>query len=189
MALPRVRDFRGVKGSSFAGAANFAMGLKRAIVFPEINFDQVDEVWGMDIIIPTTAKTDAEAKALLSISTCPSTAEGGIIGHGKEAMVEREKKRQALVDRYAARRAALKKSYANERTTKSRWKSGFKARLKLAKLPRNSLAHSVFTNAASLRGVRTPITASSKVRRIMLRETRLERPDPGMVKFELVRRT
>jgi len=71
VALPRVRDFRGVKGTSFDGGGNFAMGLKEHIVFPEINFDQVDEVWGMDIIITTTAKTDAEAKALLKHFNMP----------------------------------------------------------------------------------------------------------------------
>ena len=65
IALPRVRDFRGLNGKSFDGRGNYAMGLKEHIVFPEINFDKVDEVWGMDIIICTTAKTDAEAKALL----------------------------------------------------------------------------------------------------------------------------
>jgi large subunit ribosomal protein L5 len=70
IALPRVRDFRGVK-DSFDGRGNFAMGLKEHIVFPEINFDQVDEVWGMDIIITTTAKTDAEAKALLKHFNMP----------------------------------------------------------------------------------------------------------------------
>ena len=71
VALPRVRDFRGVKGTSFDGRGNYAMGLKEHIVFPEINFDKVDEVLGMDIIICTTAKTDAEAKALLKLFSMP----------------------------------------------------------------------------------------------------------------------
>ena len=71
IALPRVRDFRGVKGSSFDGRGNYAMGIKEHIVFPEINFDQIDEMWGMDIIICTTAKTDAEAKALLKAFNMP----------------------------------------------------------------------------------------------------------------------
>jgi len=71
VALPRVRDFRGVKGSSFDGRGNFAMGIKEHIVFPEIDFDKVDEVWGMDVIICTTAKTDAEAKALLKQFNMP----------------------------------------------------------------------------------------------------------------------
>ena len=66
-----LRDFRGVSGSSFDGRGNYAMGLKEHIVFPEINFDKVDEVWGMDIVIATTAKTDAEAKALLKQFNMP----------------------------------------------------------------------------------------------------------------------
>jgi large subunit ribosomal protein L5 len=74
VALPRVRDFRGVKGSSFDGRGNYAMGIKEHIIFPEIDFDKVDEVWGMDIIICTTAKTDAEAKALLKQFNMPFTS-------------------------------------------------------------------------------------------------------------------
>jgi large subunit ribosomal protein L5 len=65
IALPRVRDFRGVPGNSFDGRGNYALGLKEQIVFPEIDYDKIDEVRGMDIVIVTTAKTDAEAKALL----------------------------------------------------------------------------------------------------------------------------
>jgi large subunit ribosomal protein L5 len=65
-ALPRVRDFRGVKNNSFDGRGNYALGLKEQLVFPEINYDKIDQVRGMDIIICTTAKTDAEAKALLA---------------------------------------------------------------------------------------------------------------------------
>ncbi len=74
VALPRVRDFRGVKGNSFDGSGNFAMGVKEHIVFPEINYDDVDEIWGMDIIICTTAKTDAEARALLKHFNMPFTS-------------------------------------------------------------------------------------------------------------------
>ena len=65
IALPRVRDFRGVPSSSFDGRGNYALGLKEQIVFPEIDYDRIDNVRGMDIAIVTTAKTDAEAKALL----------------------------------------------------------------------------------------------------------------------------
>ncbi|UEM22321.1 50S ribosomal protein L5 [Skermanella mucosa] len=65
VALPRVRDFRGVPGNSFDGRGNYAMGLKEQIIFPEIDYDKIDEIRGMDIIIVTTAKTDKEAKALL----------------------------------------------------------------------------------------------------------------------------
>lgn len=65
IALPRVRDFRGITSKSFDGKGNFAMGLKEQIVFPEIDYDKVDEIRGLDIVICTTAKTDEEAKALL----------------------------------------------------------------------------------------------------------------------------
>jgi len=71
VAMPRIRDFRGVKGNAFDGRGNYAMGIKEHIIFPEINFDKVDEVWGMDIIICTTAKSDAEAKALLKHFNMP----------------------------------------------------------------------------------------------------------------------
>ena len=65
IALPRVKDFRGLKPTSFDGRGNYAMGLKEHIVFPEINYDQIDQMWGMDIIVGTTAKTDEEARQLL----------------------------------------------------------------------------------------------------------------------------
>lgn len=65
VALPRVRDFRGVSGRSFDGRGNYALGLREQLVFPEIDYDRVDAVRGMDIVIVTTAKTDAEARALL----------------------------------------------------------------------------------------------------------------------------
>ena len=71
IALPRVRDFRGVSGNSFDGRGNYAMGMKEHIVFPEIDFDKVDETWGMDIVITTTAQTDAEAKSLLKHFNMP----------------------------------------------------------------------------------------------------------------------
>ena len=65
IALPRVRDFRGLNPKSFDGRGNYAMGIKEHIVFPEINYDKIDQIWGMDIIVCTTAKTDDEARALL----------------------------------------------------------------------------------------------------------------------------
>ncbi|CUH67775.1 MAG: 50S ribosomal protein L5 [Pseudomonadota bacterium] len=71
IAMPRIRDFRGVSGTSFDGRGNYATGLKEHIVFPEIDFDKVDEVWGMDIVIATTANTDAEAKSLLKAFNMP----------------------------------------------------------------------------------------------------------------------
>lgn len=71
IALPRVRDFRGLNPNSFDGRGNYAMGIKEHIIFPEINYDQIDQVWGMDIVIATTAKTDDEARALLRAFNFP----------------------------------------------------------------------------------------------------------------------
>jgi large subunit ribosomal protein L5 len=71
VSLPRVRDFRGVSGKSFDGRGNFNMGVKEQIIFPEIDYDQVDAIRGMDIAITTTAKTDAEARALMEAFRFP----------------------------------------------------------------------------------------------------------------------
>ena len=71
VALPRVRDFRGLNPKSFDGRGNYAMGIKEHIIFPEINYDQVDQIWGMDVIVCTTAKTDDEARALLKAFNFP----------------------------------------------------------------------------------------------------------------------
>jgi len=71
IALPRVRDFRGVSGTSFDGRGNYAMGLKEQIIFPEIDYDKIDQIRGMDIIIVTSAKSDKEAKALLKAFDMP----------------------------------------------------------------------------------------------------------------------
>ena len=71
IALPRVRDFRGLNAKSFDGRGNYAMGIKEHIVFPEINYDKVDQIWGMDIVVCTTAKTDDEARALLKAFNFP----------------------------------------------------------------------------------------------------------------------
>jgi large subunit ribosomal protein L5 len=75
IALPRVRDFRGLNPRSFDGRGNYALGLKEQIIFPEINYDQIDQVRGMDVIVTTTAKTDEEARELLRLFNFPFPAE------------------------------------------------------------------------------------------------------------------
>ena len=75
IALPRVRDFRGLNPKSFDGRGNYAMGLKEQLVFPEINYDRIEKVRGMDIIVTTTAKTDDEARELLRLFNFPFPAE------------------------------------------------------------------------------------------------------------------
>jgi large subunit ribosomal protein L5 len=74
IALPRVKDFRGLKPTSFDGRGNYALGLREHIVFPEINYDQIDQIWGMDIIVCTTAPTDDEARELLKQFQFPFNA-------------------------------------------------------------------------------------------------------------------
>ena len=74
IALPRVRDFRGLNPKSFDGRGNFAMGIKEHIVFPEINYDNVDQIWGMDVIVCTTAESDDEARELLRAFNFPFPA-------------------------------------------------------------------------------------------------------------------
>src|SRR6478736_6636433 len=71
IALPRVRDFRGLNPKSFDGRGNFALGIKEHIVFPEINYDKAEQVWGMDVIVCTTAKSDDEARELLRLFNFP----------------------------------------------------------------------------------------------------------------------
>ena len=75
IAMPRIRDFRGLNAKSFDGRGNYAMGLKEQIIFPEISYDQIDKVRGMDIIVTTTAKTDEEARELLKLFGFPFPAE------------------------------------------------------------------------------------------------------------------
>jgi large subunit ribosomal protein L5 len=71
IAMPRIRDFRGVNPKSFDGRGNYAFGIKEHIVFPEINYDQIDQIWGIDVVIGTTAKNDDEARALLRAFNFP----------------------------------------------------------------------------------------------------------------------
>ena len=71
VALPRVRDFRGINGDAFDGRGNYALGLKEQLIFPEISYDQIDKIRGMDIVICTTANTDEEAKELLTLMGAP----------------------------------------------------------------------------------------------------------------------
>ena len=71
VALPRVRDFRGLNPNAFDGRGNYAMGIKEHIIFPEISYDEIEQVWGMDIIVCTTARTDDEARALLKAFNVP----------------------------------------------------------------------------------------------------------------------
>ena len=90
IAMPRVRDFRGLNPNSFDGRGNYAMGLKEQIVFPEINYDRIEKVRGMDIIVTTTAKTDEEARELLRLFNFPFPREAGREADGLRPACEDE---------------------------------------------------------------------------------------------------
>ena len=123
IALPRVRDFRGAVGKSFDGRGNYAMGLKEQIVFPEIDYDKVDQVRGMDIVICTTAKTDEEAKALLKGFDMPvrELKRRGERRHGQDERHREEQAARAAGE--AVRRPSARALKAIARRRACRWRS------------------------------------------------------------------
>ena len=123
ISLPRVRDFRGVSGRSFDGRGNYNMGVKEQIIFPEIDFDAVDAIRGMDIAITTTAKTDAGRRPAGSVPPVPVqlTAEGRQT-MAKTSMINREAKRAKLAKQHAAKREALKNDRQPRRLPRRRWR-------------------------------------------------------------------
>jgi hypothetical protein len=105
VALPRIRDFRGISGKAFDGRGNYNLGVKEQIIFPEIEYDKIDALRGMNISITTTAKTDEEPKRFSPPSNSPSRTEGTM---AKLALKNREAKRAKTVAKYAAKRAAAR---------------------------------------------------------------------------------
>ena len=186
IALPRVRDFRGVSGKSFDGRGNYTLGLKEQLVFPEIDYDKVDKVRGMDIVICTTAKTDAEAKALLKGFQMPfvSLSRRGEDEMAKTSSIERNKKRERLAKKYAAKRAKLKAIADNDSLA---MEDRFAARLKLAEMPRNSSKVRI-KHRCDLTGRSRSVYRKFRLSRIALRRTGLDRPDPWHGQGKLVRR-
>jgi hypothetical protein len=128
IALPRVRDFRGLTDRSFDGNGNYAFGIKEHIIFPEIDYDKIDRVWGMDVIICTTAKTDDEARALIDRlqlpvpQACPQGGLSGketveVISMAKTSSVDRKNnRRRKLAKQHAGKRARLKAIIRNKNT-------------------------------------------------------------------------
>ena len=168
IALPRVRDFRGLNGKSFDGRGNYAMGLKEQIVFPEIDYDKVDKVRGMDIIICTTAKTDAEAKALLRGFRLPvRELRPEKRTWPRRASVEKNNRRVKMAKQYAAKRAKLKAMAVDDKL----------ARRRSASTPGSSWPSCRATprrrasaTGARSRAVRAPYYRKFKLSRIALRE-------------------
>jgi large subunit ribosomal protein L5 len=107
VAVPRIRDFRGLSARSFDGRGNYSMGVKEQIIFPEIDYDSIDEVRGLDVTITTTAKTDEEAFALLDALGMPFSAEGRPGEEDAEAEAEEERRKEEARQRAEAEAAAL----------------------------------------------------------------------------------
>ncbi len=155
VAIPRVRDFRGLNPKSFDGRGNYSMGLREQIVFPEIDFDKVDKLRGLDITITTTAKTDDEARAAARLQLPAEGLRGFVMA--KVSMKNREAKRAKLVQRYAAKREALKAIIQDPNAEpEAKWD----AQIQLQKLPRDSSRYASVIAAGSP-VVRTVITVSS----------------------------
>ena len=133
IALPRVRDFRGISGRSFDGRGNYNIGVKEQIIFPEIDYDKIDALRGLNISITTTAKNDDECKALLPRSASRSRTE--VTPVAKLSLIQREAKREQLVAKFAKKYAELK-AIAND--AKKSDEERYAARLELQKLPRNA---------------------------------------------------
>ena len=110
VAIPRVRDFRGLSPRSFDGRGNYSLGIKEQIIFPEIDYDSIDQVRGLDVVMTTTAATDEEAFALLDAFGMPFTREGrpgDSAGHDEQAEEEEERRKEEARQRAEAEQAAL----------------------------------------------------------------------------------
>jgi large subunit ribosomal protein L5 len=107
VAVPRIRDFRGLNASSFDGRGNYTLGVREQIIFPEIDYDSIDEVRGLDVTITTTAKTDEEAFALLDALGMPFSQEGRPGQEDAEAEAEEERRKEEARQRAEAEQAAL----------------------------------------------------------------------------------
>ena len=93
VALPRVRDFRGINGEAFDGRGNYTLGIKEQLIFPEIHYDQIDKIRGMDVVFVTTANTDEEAKELLTLFGMPFIKKQGVSDYGKNSYESKAEKK------------------------------------------------------------------------------------------------
>ena len=138
IAMPRIRDFRGVSPRSFDGRGNYSLGVKEQIIFPEIQYDQIDQMRGMDITITTTATTTSRAARCSKPSTSRSGSKRNHKPMAKTNMVEREKRRAKVVKKYAAKRARAQG--ADPQTRRPAPRSAQAAQAKLQAQPRDASA-------------------------------------------------
>ena len=171
-----MRDFRGVSGRAFDGRGNYNMGVKEQIIFPEIEYDKIDALRGMNITITTTAKTDAEAKALLAAFQFPVQELRTTMA--KLSLINREQKRRALVKKYAKKREMLQ-AIVND--TKASDEDRYAARLKLQQLPRNANPTRL-RNRCAITGRPRGVFRKFGLGRNKMRELAMRGEIPGVVK-------
>ena len=179
IALPRIKDFRGLSVKGVDESANFSFGIKEHIVFPEVNFDKVDKIRGLDITLVTSSKSKEATIELLKEFNFPITNKKNNWGFmAKTSAVERNLKRIRLVKKYAKKRAELKKIINNKKLDLS---ERFAAQLKLNKLPKNS-AKIRIRNRCEITGRPHGVYRKLKISRIALRDMASSGKIPGMTK-------
>ena len=176
VAIPRIRDFRGISSRAFDGRGNYSLGVKEQIIFPEIEYDKIDVLRGLNISITTTAKTDDEARALLAAFRFPFKTLR--IAMAKLALINRDLKRRKTVAKYAARRAALLAIINDARRSDE---DRQEAREKQQQLPRNASPVRL-RNRCRLTGRPRGVFRKFGLGRNKLREIALRGEIPGLIK-------
>ena len=183
IALPRIKDFQGLNVNGFDNFGNYSFGIKEHIIFPEINFDKVDRIRGMDITLVTTGKDKKAAFALLEAMNFPfikkiNKKEINWGNMAKTSSIQRNLKRIKLVKKFLKKRENLKKIIKNKKLPLD---ERFAAQLKLAKIPRNS-AKVRIRNRCEITGRPRGVYRKLKISRIALRDLASEGKIPGMTK-------
>ena len=178
IALPRIKDFRGLSSKGIDNSNNYSFGVKEHIIFPEVNFDKVDKIRGMDITIVTTSKNKEGTLELLKEFNFPITNKKNWGKMAKTSAIQKNLKRIKLVKKYAKKRAELKKIINNKKLELS---ERFAAQLKLNKLPKNSSKIRV-RNRCEVSGRPHGVYRKLRISRIALRDMASAGKIPGLTK-------
>ncbi len=178
IALPRIKDFRGLENKGIDSSNNYSFGIKEHIIFPEVNFDKVDKIRGLDITIVTTSRSKDGTLQLLKEFNFPINNKKNWGKMAKKSAVEKNKRRIRMVKKYAKKRIALKKIIKNRKLELS---ERFDAQLKLNKLPKNSAKIRV-RNRCEVSGRPHGVYRKLKISRIALRDLASSGKIPGITK-------
>ena len=178
IALPRVKDFRGLSSKNIDNSNNFSFGIKEHIIFPEVNFDKVDKIRGLDVTIVTSSKNKTGTIELLKEFNFPLNDKKNWGQMAKKSAIQKNLRRIKLVKKYAKKRAALKKIINNKKLELS---ERFEAQLKLNKLPKNSSKIRI-RNRCEVSGRPHGVYRKLKISRIALRDMASSGKIPGITK-------